>query len=123
MNCTVGFLQHRGGVLVLALALVFRAGFLQNPGGVIVVVLALSLALALALALALVLVLVLVLALALALTLVLTLVLVLVLAVCLGLLTIDHASLSRRSAVPSPNRITSNIWAHLTPIPVLQSSI
>ena len=121
MNCTVGFLQHRGGVLVLALALVFRAGFLQNPGGVIVVVLALSLALALALALALVLVLVL--ALALALTLVLTLVLVLVLAVCLGLLTIDHASLSRRSAVPSPNRITSNIWAHLTPIPVLQSSI
>ena len=30
---------------------------------------------------------------------------------CLSRLTIDHASLSRRSTVPTPNRDTSNIWA------------
>ena len=30
---------------------------------------------------------------------------------CLSHLTVDHASLSRRSTVPAPNRDTSNIWA------------
>ena len=30
-------------------------------------------------------------------------------------LTIDHASLSRRSTVPTPNRDTSNDWALITP--------
>ena len=30
---------------------------------------------------------------------------------CLSHLTIDHASLSRRDTVPTPNRDTSNIWA------------
>ena len=33
---------------------------------------------------------------------------------CLSHLTIDHASLSRRSTVPSPNRDTCNIWALIT---------
>ena len=33
---------------------------------------------------------------------------------CLGHLTIDHASLSRGSTVPTPNRDTSNIWALIT---------
>ena len=33
---------------------------------------------------------------------------------CLSHLTIDHASLSRRSTVPTPNRDTSNIWALIT---------
>ena len=32
---------------------------------------------------------------------------------CLGHLTVDHASLSRWSTVPTPNRDTSNIWALL----------
>ena len=32
-------------------------------------------------------------------------------------LTIDHASLSRRSTVPTPNRDTSNVWALSTFIP------
>ena len=32
----------------------------------------------------------------------------------LGYLTIDHASLSRRSTVPTPNRDASNIWALIT---------
>ena len=36
---------------------------------------------------------------------------------CLCHLTIDHASLSRRSAVPTPNRDTSNIWALITLLP------
>ena len=30
---------------------------------------------------------------------------------CLCNLTIDHASLSRRSTVPTPSRDNSNIWA------------
>ena len=30
---------------------------------------------------------------------------------CLGHLTIRHASLSRRTTVPTPNRDASNIWA------------
>ena len=29
---------------------------------------------------------------------------------CLSHLTIDHASLSRRSTVPTPNRDTFNVW-------------
>ena len=33
---------------------------------------------------------------------------------CLSHLAIDHASLSRRSTVPAPNRGTSNIWALIT---------
>ena len=36
---------------------------------------------------------------------------------CLSHLTIDHASLSRRSTVPTPNRDTSNIWALMTLLP------
>ena len=36
---------------------------------------------------------------------------------CLSHLTIDHASLSRRSTVPTPNRSTSNIWALITLLP------
>ena len=38
---------------------------------------------------------------------------------CLSHLTIDHASLSRRSTVPTPNRDTptSNIWALSTLLP------
>ena len=36
---------------------------------------------------------------------------------CPSHLTIDHASLSRRSTLPSPNRDTSNIWALITLIP------
>ena len=35
-------------------------------------------------------------------------------------LTIDHASLSRRSTVPTPNRDTSNIWALITLLPYTQ---
>ena len=35
----------------------------------------------------------------------------------IGHLTIDHASLSRRSTVPTPNRDTSNIWALITFFP------
>ena len=38
-------------------------------------------------------------------------------AACLSNLTIDHASLSSRSTVPTPNRDTSNIWALITLIP------
>ena len=34
-------------------------------------------------------------------------------------LTIDHASLSRRSTVPTPNRDTSNIWALITRFPYI----
>ena len=37
--------------------------------------------------------------------------------VCLCHLAIDHASLSRRSTVPTPNRDNSNIWALLTLLP------
>ena len=33
---------------------------------------------------------------------------------CLSHLTIAHASLSRRSTVPAPNRGASNIWAFIT---------
>ena len=29
---------------------------------------------------------------------------------CMTNLTIDHASFSRRSTVPTPDRVTSNIW-------------
>ena len=36
---------------------------------------------------------------------------------CLSHLTIDHASLSRRSTVLAPNRDTSNIWALITLLP------
>ena len=36
---------------------------------------------------------------------------------CLGHLTIDHASLSRRSTVPTPNRGTSKIRALITLFP------
>ena len=32
----------------------------------------------------------------------------------LGHLTVDHASLSRRDTVPTPDRDTSNIWALIT---------
>ena len=32
-------------------------------------------------------------------------------AACLSRLTLDHASLSRRSTVPTPNRDTANVWA------------
>ena len=54
---------------------------------------------------------------------------------CLRHLTIDHASLSRRSTVPTPNKDTSSFWALITllryvsyqvfayPIPVLFSLI
>ena len=40
---------------------------------------------------------------------------------CLSHLTIDHASLSRRSTVPTPtpNRDTSNIWALITLLPCI----
>ena len=38
-------------------------------------------------------------------------------ACCLSHLTIDHAFLSRRSTVPTPNRDTSNIWALITLFP------
>ena len=34
-------------------------------------------------------------------------------------LSIDHASLSRRSTVPTPNRDTSNIWALITIVPCI----
>ena len=40
---------------------------------------------------------------------------------CLSNLTIDHASLSRRSTVPTPNRDTSNIWALITRLPYTTS--
>ena len=33
---------------------------------------------------------------------------------CFSHLTTDHASLSRRSTVPTPNRDTSNVWALVT---------
>ena len=33
---------------------------------------------------------------------------------CLSHMTIDHASLLRRSTVPTPNRDTSNFWALIT---------
>ena len=36
---------------------------------------------------------------------------------CLSHLTVDHASLSRRSTVPTPNKDTSNIWGLTTPFP------
>ena len=36
---------------------------------------------------------------------------------CLSHLTVDHASLSRQSTVPTPNRDTSNIWALVTLFP------
>ena len=36
---------------------------------------------------------------------------------CLSHLTIDHASLSRRSTVPTPSRDTSNIWELITLLP------
>ena len=36
---------------------------------------------------------------------------------CLGHLAIEHASLSRRSTVPTPNRDTSNIWALIMLLP------
>ena len=38
---------------------------------------------------------------------------------CLDHLTFDHASLSRRSTVPTPNRDTSNIWALITLLPYI----
>ena len=38
---------------------------------------------------------------------------------CLSHLTIDHASLSRRSTVPTPNRDTSNVWALITLLPYI----
>ena len=40
---------------------------------------------------------------------------------CLSHLTIDHASLSRRSTGPTPNRHTSNIWALSTLFPCMGS--
>ena len=47
---------------------------------------------------------------------------------CLNHLAIDHASLPRRSTVPTPNRYTSNIWALFTaclsyPRPVSPSAV
>ena len=38
---------------------------------------------------------------------------------CLSHLTIDHASLSRRSTVPTHNRDTSNFWALITLFPCI----
>ena len=38
---------------------------------------------------------------------------------CLSHSTIDHASLSRRSTVTTPNRDTSNIWALITLLPYI----
>ena len=38
---------------------------------------------------------------------------------CLSHLALDHASLSRRSTVPTPNRDTSNIWALITLLPCI----
>ena len=38
---------------------------------------------------------------------------------CLSRLTIDHVSLSRRSAVQTPHRDTSNIWALITLLPYI----
>ena len=38
---------------------------------------------------------------------------------CLNHLTIDHASLSRRSTVPTPDRDTSNIWALIKLFPYI----
>ena len=38
---------------------------------------------------------------------------------CLSHLTIDDASLLRRSTVPTPNRDTSNIWALITLFPCI----
>ena len=38
-------------------------------------------------------------------------------AACPSHLTLDHASLSRRSTVPTPNRDTFNIWALITLFP------
>ena len=37
---------------------------------------------------------------------------------CVGHLTISHASLSRRSTVPTPNRDTSNVWALISLFPL-----
>ena len=42
-----------------------------------------------------------------------------ILLLALGHLTIDHASLSRRSTVPAPDRDTSNIWALITLLPFI----
>ena len=38
---------------------------------------------------------------------------------CLSHVTIDHASLSRLSTVPTPNRGTSNIWALIMLFPII----
>ena len=38
---------------------------------------------------------------------------------CLSRLTIDHASLSRRSTVPTPNRDTTSVWALITLFPYI----
>ena len=38
---------------------------------------------------------------------------------CLRNLAIDHASLSRRSAVPTPDRDTSNSWALIASSPCI----
>ena len=38
---------------------------------------------------------------------------------CLRHLTIDHASLPRRSTAPTPNKDTSNIWALITLLPYI----
>ena len=38
---------------------------------------------------------------------------------CLSNLTTDHASLSRRRTVPTPNGDTSNIWAPFTLFPYI----
>ena len=42
---------------------------------------------------------------------------------CLSHLTIDHASLSRRSTVPTPNRDTSNVWALITLLPYITDTV
>ena len=44
-------------------------------------------------------------------------------AACLGHLTIDHASLSRPSTVPTPTRDTSNIWALITILPYITQKL
>ena len=41
---------------------------------------------------------------------------------CLSHLTVDHASLSRRSTVPTPDRDTSNVWVLNTFLPLLHKN-
>ena len=42
-----------------------------------------------------------------------------VMVACLSHLTVDNASLSRQSTVPTPNRDTSNVWALNTLFPCM----